>query len=979
MRSFLSLFLLLFFVSVNGYSLTYEECSGFMNRRFNEPDSSDIILQGADSLISPNTNLGDNITSPNYSSYFFFADLEPGTNWAHSARYYFVNSADTAVIDSANVIFPPDIELEPTLIYPIYTKSNTLPEFSNDLTSEPDTASNVKVLLYVGKTNKWGIGSANRYGNNVYWAYYVLTHTYNIPEENFVFLLPADYEIEAIVEEDTVLYNWNYIDSVGSKLFVNTSRDSMNAAFSYLDSISDENDDLLLYLNNHGAIDTLTDRTYLANHWGKFYDDTLAIKVNELEYNSINIIIECCHSGGFIDDIEDNCSDYMIVTACTEDEEGHYWKDQSFGIVFDIFSYAYWSILNYGTFPLTMSNSIPENFDKNLDSIISFHESYSFVDKDSKVWSYKPQGIVSSSGEQNAQFSSDFLPTYPAGVGGELHKSISISSDTINVNHSIIISSEDTLSVGSNTNFKIKPEQEIYASDTSKLIINADTSSKAVFECTDSGSTWKGFKGSGSSKLSIYGSIIKNADYGIKGTFSDLYVSRDSFIYCGEGIRITNTNNYEISKSTFIGSSSSDYGIYLINSSDEVFKCLIKNFDIGINIYSSSPTVYMNLIEDNRDIGISASGKYTYPVLKPAMMLRETAYNSIIDNGISSSHSNKSQIYIGNFANMNINEAHNNVYSSSTGTPSAPCIKKYFISYPQFQAKENYWGEDPDTTFFSPQYSWIDFTDYYDDPIPVTYTIGKDGNNEYIIYPLSEARQLYSEMKYEQALDLFLNAVQTYSDSNLGYEALSYLPRLFKMLNKNYQELIEFIDNLIETGWSRTKYLDELKFNVYLIYDKYANAVTLNNQLLENSETEIERMYHKLNSYIISTLTSNKSEEKYLDNSISEISKKMLVLNSENEDTYEEKSFSLSTYPNPFNPDVSIKLYIPEKTQLEINIYNIRGQLVKTIFSDEIEEGHHEFLWNGKTNTGNMVSTGIYLLKCVSGNEQYYKKMLMIK
>ena len=84
-------------------------------------------------------------------------------------------------------------------------------------------------------------------------------------------------------------------------------------------------------------------------------------------------------------------------------------------------------------------------------------------------------------------------------------------------------------------------------------------------------------------------------------------------------------------------------------------------------------------------------------------------------------------------------------------------------------------------------------------------------------------------------------------------------------------------------------------------------------------------------------------------------------------------------YPNPFNPETVIAYQLPEGTEVEISIYNILGQKVKTLVNGRIDAGYHKVIWNGKDADGNDVSSGIYFYKINTDKFSETKKMLLMK
>ncbi|MBS4029245.1 MAG: choice-of-anchor D domain-containing protein [Ignavibacteriales bacterium] len=74
--------------------------------------------------------------------------------------------------------------------------------------------------------------------------------------------------------------------------------------------------------------------------------------------------------------------------------------------------------------------------------------------------------------------------------------------------------------------------------------------------------------------------------------------------------------------------------------------------------------------------------------------------------------------------------------------------------------------------------------------------------------------------------------------------------------------------------------------------------------------------------------------------------------------------FSLSNnYPNPFNPTTTFRLSVPQLANVEISIYNILGEKVKTMLYENLAVGSHEIKWNGTNDNEMHVASGVYLLK----------------
>ncbi|RLC49856.1 MAG: hypothetical protein DRH79_08465 [Candidatus Cloacimonadota bacterium] len=88
-------------------------------------------------------------------------------------------------------------------------------------------------------------------------------------------------------------------------------------------------------------------------------------------------------------------------------------------------------------------------------------------------------------------------------------------------------------------------------------------------------------------------------------------------------------------------------------------------------------------------------------------------------------------------------------------------------------------------------------------------------------------------------------------------------------------------------------------------------------------------------------------------------------------------------YPNPFNPVTTIGYSIKETGNVTLEVYNLRGQLVKRLVNEVKQTGDYTVNWNGTDNSNKSVSSGVYFYKMVSeGNIGRYtstKKMILMK
>lgn len=117
----------------------------------------------------------------------------------------------------------------------------------------------------------------------------------------------------------------------------------------------------------------------------------------------------------------------------------------------------------------------------------------------------------------------------------------------------------------------------------------------------------------------------------------------------------------------------------------------------------------------------------------------------------------------------------------------------------------------------------------------------------------------------------------------------------------------------------------------------------------------------------------------------SAFSQPAVITNVENlEDVNIPETFLLSqNYPNPFNPETTIRFEIPftgkHAAKVELCIYNLQGQLIRTLINDERSPGAYQVQWDGLDETGNVVATGIYLYRMRVGEFTATKKIALMK
>lgn len=86
-----------------------------------------------------------------------------------------------------------------------------------------------------------------------------------------------------------------------------------------------------------------------------------------------------------------------------------------------------------------------------------------------------------------------------------------------------------------------------------------------------------------------------------------------------------------------------------------------------------------------------------------------------------------------------------------------------------------------------------------------------------------------------------------------------------------------------------------------------------------------------------------------------------------------------NVYPNPFNPSTTISYALANSQNVNFNIFNNRGQMVRSMELGNKAAGNHSFVWDGCDNYGRSVSTGVYFIRMQAGSESFSKKAVLMK
>ena len=361
----------------------------------------------------------------------------------------------------------------------------------------------------------------------------------------------------------------------------------------------------------------------------------------------------------------------------------------------------------------------------------------------------------------------------------------------------------------------------------------------------------------------------------------------------------------------------------------------------------------------------------------------------------------------------------NSIYGNSKNADVATWYTQY-SSY--IFVYSNWWGSyPPDNNKFSKGVNGVlEYTPAlnYDPWLllqkPGTFeNIASVGNSEIstVSDDLINGTKLRLNGKYKDAKDFFISYLSKHPDNQRANV------ELYNCYSKETAvDIIKYFNTLPTVA---SKDLKLLLANLYIKEDDFESAKKANNNIIdENLNTPLSERA-KINNLLIALYNENNldnAETIYKDI----LSKPELSSTSELSDieyaikTYEkifnkkdsnlpdiQKSFNadekpkmeipneyslLGNYPNPFNPSTTISYYLPQTSAIEIDIFDLLGNKIKSFSSSAQSAGKQGIVWDGTNNNNEQVSSGIYFyhFKAVSleGKDEVFEKtakLLLLK
>ncbi len=89
--------------------------------------------------------------------------------------------------------------------------------------------------------------------------------------------------------------------------------------------------------------------------------------------------------------------------------------------------------------------------------------------------------------------------------------------------------------------------------------------------------------------------------------------------------------------------------------------------------------------------------------------------------------------------------------------------------------------------------------------------------------------------------------------------------------------------------------------------------------------------------------------------------------------------FAVRGYPNPFNPSTRIECTMPQRGELSLKIYNVRGELVRTLLDEVVEAGRRQVVWDGADAAGRPAASGVYFCEARGAGRSLMVKLALVR
>ncbi len=396
------------------------------------------------------------VSVPFQECWFFFIDDHPFANWSHPCRFVFVNiyTGDIKIVNEKN---PPANLEDMDILKAVEVQINKANLFNPQnyttrmFTNNNDPSNNYAVIISGGADayNNWV-----RYWNDCASIYTSLVNVYGYLDSH-IYVLISDGTNPG---NDRHLYDWSYdsspldLDGDGDNdIGYSATKSNITSVFNTLSGMLTQDDFLFIFTTDHGGQESGQD-VYI-NLWNEtMKDDEFATEVNKVNAGEINVVMEQCHSGGFVDDLA--ATDRVIATACRYDESS--WAMPP--------DYTYNEFVFHWTAAVTGQepDGTPVDADTDNDGNVTMQEAFNYAEAHDTQSEYPQYDSQPSGLGSNLTLDGLICPEYltlTTNISGGTHGYLASNSITA----TNIISGGANVHYGANTRVKLSAGFRVYA------------------------------------------------------------------------------------------------------------------------------------------------------------------------------------------------------------------------------------------------------------------------------------------------------------------------------------------------------------------------------------------------------------------------------------------------------------------------------------------------------------------------------------
>ncbi len=591
-------------------------------------------------------------------------------------------------------------------------------------------------------------------------------------------------------------------------------------------------------------------------------------------------------------------------------------------------------------------------------------------------------------------------------------------SGTIRPTGDVIVSSGDSLKIDPGTTVKFATSDDQsggWNSSLCELIVEgklvADGTNGSITLQSVNGGTTKGewygivFKSTADNASVVKYCNIKNASYGIYCDYASPAIEYNTITYSSVGIKgVAMSNTGSISHNT-IHNTVTGVALYSNSTVPVMYNDLSSN-SRSLHADGSTPTVQHNTMNNNSNDGMwlfnnadvtlgnnqiggnAGWGMWLWDGTDPALE-GPGAHNNIHDNG-------NNEIYCENNCVPWLGEdpelpGHNDIYDDT----GYAIFILHTEPYSNLTAEWNWWGSaspDPNVLFWphdAVDYQPYDTASNFGAAKPVAGA-AKDVVSVQDAQDVARALRLEAEENYTEAIEIYRTLLGRTTGDRYARRALGGLHRSYLAIGEGFSDfrvlLLDFAQRCQDAG-TRAK-AEELARHALVAEGRYTEALAEYQEIIDAGGRKTLVAMLKTGEIYLHNLRDRETAKAILEEVVGKapeaspeaLAARMLLKDLEampgleppgpkprvaEKPSGQEQVGLLTNYPNPFNPQTVIRFTLSQPAFVNLEVYNLLGQRVKTLAEGFRQAGVHSVDWDGRDDNNRETASGVYLCRLV--------------